>query len=706
MKRILFVGDHPLNQSGNGHMMRSILGTLDTEKYAPACFAIESKLIKTDIFVPMPLRIISSTEVMENGKVDGLGRNKLLEVLSTTPVDALVMVGIDIWLYAGIFDQIKKIRDKKHFVWIAIFPYDLQNVRKDWVGWIKELDVPCVYSQYGRDLLKDHVPNIQYFRPPLLMSDDFIPFEEDQRRRERSKYFPMLKEDQFVFGFVGKNQIRKDPQTLLKAFSILKKKYPSKVVLYFHTDFDSGVYNLKQSAVDFDLEKGELVAKRPGDWYSHKQMAQVYNSLDCLVNCSMQEGLSWTLVEAMCCGVPIIASDTTAQTELVKDVGKLVECEAASFLPIITASGQSHIEVKSCRAEDIAEAMGEVLDSDLEFYRKRSKAKSKEWLEGVSSINELLDEFVTPKKFDVVRKENRVLFAQHSSAGDVFMTTRCLKGIKERFKLPIDYMTSEVYMDIIEGNEYVDNVIPWDEAKLKSYQVVVNPHGEVIAPGHWGRNCNSILSDFYWKILRVDPDDFMIRKWAPKKEIAEEIIERMENPICIVHTTGGDVHFRTYKYMGDICKELKNRYFTVQVGSGSDYPAWAKLDLRGKLSFSETAWVMDKASLAITVDSFVSHLAGALGISQVCLFGSGNAMVVRPNQVIGTLICRSPDYVNDCPGLGPCSATVRDCFAPCTGKHNPKSILQDIEYLEFEGKVRRNYEYKEIGGSVEYVSGD
>ena len=59
-----------------------------------------------------------------------------------------------------------------------------------------------------------------------------------------------------VFGFVGKNQVRKDPQTLLKAFSLLKEKCPGKSILYFHTDFNSGVYNLRQSAFDFGFSTG------------------------------------------------------------------------------------------------------------------------------------------------------------------------------------------------------------------------------------------------------------------------------------------------------------------------------------------------------------------------------------------------------------------------------------------------------------------
>ena len=134
--------------------------------------------------------------------------------------------------------------------------------------------------------------------------------------------------------------------------------------------------------------------------------------------------------------------------------------------------------------------------------------------------------------------------------------------------------------------------------------------------------------------------------------------------------------------MRDVCKILDQKYITVQLGGKNDFDAGAHIDLRGKLSYKESAWIMEKAKIAITVDSFMSHLAGALGVSQVVLYGSGNYNVVQPKQMSGTLINLVPDYVRDCKGLGPCSASVRDCPVPCTGKHDPKDIIKAIREIE------------------------
>jgi ADP-heptose:LPS heptosyltransferase len=91
---------------------------------------------------------------------------------------------------------------------------------------------------------------------------------------------------------------------------------------------------------------------------------------------------------------------------------------------------------------------------------------------------------------------------------------------------------------------------------------------------------------------------------------------------------------------------------------------------------------MAQACLAVTVDSFMSHLAGAMGVSQVCLFGCGNAHVVQPEQVSGRLVCLEPDYLMDCPGLGPCSGQVRDCPVPCMGVHDPAAIVDKLAEIE------------------------
>ena len=699
MKKVLFVGLHPFGTAGNSGMMQAILSQLDKSHYSASVFAIEPPSIEWSalLYHPLSVSIIPSNDgITEQGFV------RLYQIITQHKHDAVVFVGLDIWEYIEVLQKLSQIPNKP-FKIAAIFPYDLQNVRKDWVKWIDTvLDYPCVYSQYGENMLKDHIPRVRYFRPPLKNANLWKP-DKQLRREVRQKLYPSLKQDDLVFAFIGLNQKRKDPQRLVKAFSVAQKECPN-IYLFLQTRFDGGMYNLIQAAKDYDIPPHAIIKKSGNEKYLSDSMPKVYNSFDVYMNCSLQEGLSWTVLEAMLSGVSVIASDTTAHTELVGDAGILVPCTVDTTLRVLTESGPSHVDAKRCNHMDIADAII-TMAKDKQLREKYSKAgveRGKKWLKGVSNINDLLSEMCKKEAVVIPSKINAVLFAQHSSAGDVLMTTRCFKGIKERYGLPLHYMTSKQYVDIVVNNPYIDKVIPWEDGLDTKYRCVVNPHGERIAPGHWGRNSNSLLSDFYWKILEVEPDDFFIELKEPDriKQDNNEItfFEENENgvllpfitssrPFCILHTTGGDSRFRIYKFMRDIHEGVKDKYTTIQLGGVNDFPAWADVDLRGKLSFREAAWVMSKAFIAVTVDSFISHLAGALGVSQVCLFGSGNHNVVRPNQVKGELICMIPDYVKECVGLGPCSAAVRDCPATCTGRHDPKNILKAIEEIERRQKI-------------------
>lgn len=686
-KRIFLVGEHPYGVSGNSHMMQAIIDQLDTERYSAVCYSETPPTLPHDLFSFPKVPVIPPID-----PGDQFGTRRLIEMLSTTSFDMLLTVGVDLWHFSSIFESLLKLRKSKRFVFASIFPYDLNHLRDDWAVWIRELDVPCVYSEYGFNLLKDHVPNLQFYKPPLAYSDLYFPRSEEERMRLKRKHFSGEDKGRFIFGFIGMNQVRKDPQRAIRAFFELKKEIPD-ISLYFHTNIQHGVYNISQYIEDCGGKRGDILIKNQSLVYPEPLMSEVYGAIDCLLNTSLQEGLSWTLLNAMLSKTPIVAANNTAQVELLEGgCGFSVNCDEIAYLPVVCGSGVTHVETQSCNFSELVTNMRNVVKnvSLREQYVENAYKKVLKRIEETSNVNDLLDSvFVQGNLLDsgsvqgrhvVVRKPKEgVLFMQHSAAGDVFMTTRCFKGLKERHGgIPFYYMTQSAYRDIIEGNPYVDEILDWNPHTAGTYSFIYNPHGDRILPGNWGRNCNSILSDFYWKILNVEPDDFYIQQVVPPKEV--NAILDYQKPWLIVHTTGGDPKFRTYKYMKDVCAEF-TQFQTIQVGGAQDYPAGADVDLRGKLSYRQTAWVMERASFAVTVDSFISHLAGAFGVSQVCLFGSGNHVVVRPNQVQGHLICMSPDYVRHCPGLGPCSGAVLDCHVPCTSRHNPSEVITNVYEL-------------------------
>jgi len=665
-KRVLFVGENPLGTTGNANMLAAILSDLDHDKYQAACFVVNETNPSAVLFDPLPYTLVNGTT-----SNDYWGTNRLISLIQETQFDYLCMVSIDFWRYLSAWNAIRSLRDAKKFKWIAIFPYDTWDLQKSWVGPLNDLDFPCVYSQYGYDQLKPHVPKIQYYRPRLNGWETFVPSDKFTARME---VFPNIPIGKTIFGFVGKNQIRKSPERLVKAFLEAKKTNPE-MVLYLHTDMN-GYHNLKQIAQANGAVNGDLVAKQPDVSYDRSKMPGIYNAIDCLVNCSMQEGLSWTPLEAMLCGTPVVASDTTAQSELVKDAGFMVLCKDLSYIPMGGMEGRNDsVESKACRVEDIRDAILSVADSDRKDMIQNGLDVSKNWVADVSNINDLLNEAGKKRKSE--KKIEAVLFAQHSSAGDVLMTTQCFKGIKERHPdMPLVYMTQKVFAGVVFGNPYLDEIIEWDERHLKRYEVVYNPHGEHIINGGFN-NLDVTLHSMYPYFTKVESDDIFIAPVCPQWW---ETHWGSYTDYIVVHTTGGSKEYRSYPHMDQVIKSLGDKKF-IQLGGPSDLRCEGAVDLRGKTTWQESAWIMQHAKAAVVVDSFLSHLAGAVGTDAVVVYGPAPPRVVQPKVQGCKIINLKPDMLKVCKSMTHCWGRNEQCNSPCINTISPLIVKKALEKL-------------------------
>ena len=111
----------------------------------------------------------------------------------------------------------------------------------------------------------------------------------------------------------------------------------------------------------------------------------------------MQEGLSWTVIEAMYAGTPVICSDSTSHKELIEGTMNIgVPCEQEGYLPLITQFGRSTVETKSCSTTDIYMAMRSVVKEPAlrAAMSKTGKEKILEWAKGCSNINDFISQSI------------------------------------------------------------------------------------------------------------------------------------------------------------------------------------------------------------------------------------------------------------------------------------------------------------------------
>ena len=688
-KKILIYGEHPFTFSGNGNMLFGLLGQFQgkQDEYDITCFVVgECDPMMYDIFVHSPVNFIPA----RNGD-DVWGLAMLTRALEVHQVDYFITVGVDLWRFHKYFEPLVNAFKKNGTKWLAMMPYDSPHIVNDWVKWINVVDVPLIYSEFGYQMVKEQCPHARYFRPAFFLPEVFkkLKLEEYQPLYE-SHFKHVDKKNSFIFGFIGNNQLRKEPQKVMEAFSRVRKHFLKKGVnaqLYMHTTMisnEASRYNLMQIGNFCNLDANCVTVKTQNQKYSIADMVKLYNSLDCLVLPSLQEGLSWTVIESNLCGTPALVSDSTAHKEIVDDELR-VPCNETAMLPIMTTFGHSHIPCPAVSVDDLFKKM--VFLVDMKINRPKSYAalsdkcmkRSRDWVNGSHNIIDVLSELENQAEIKIQSKNDTdILFTQHSSAGDILMTTQVFKGLKEKHPdMRLVYMTQKIYMDILVGNPYVDEIIEWDASAIENYEVVYSPHKDRILHGGWN-NLDVTLYSLYPYFCGVEADKMFIEQKKPKIDLPDEYI--------VVHTTGGQPYYRTYNLMHMAINNIELP--VIQIGGSADSLCSGAIDHRG-LSFRENAWVMGHAKAAIVVDSFPSHLAGAVGTPAVVLYGPAPARVTQPRpQGTGTIINIEPDKLRVCPITGSCWGQTgkKPCESPCINTIHPITVKQQLNKLLEESK--------------------
>jgi len=125
-----------------------------------------------------------------------------------------------------------------------------------------------------------------------------------------TNFFPEPRVDDGIFKVVhtGNLCLRKGFPYMVEAFARFHAKYPN-TQLRMRRTF---------------LDVGHLVAKHEHfihwiDWVDFDRLRDTYNQADAFIMPSIEEGYARTIVEAMACGLPIIATRETVAPDLIED---------------------------------------------------------------------------------------------------------------------------------------------------------------------------------------------------------------------------------------------------------------------------------------------------------------------------------------------------------------------------------------------------
>jgi glycosyltransferase involved in cell wall biosynthesis len=187
---------------------------------------------------------------------------------------------------------------------------------------------PIAMSRFGEQQMRDCKLDPLYVPHGV----DTTLYRPQPELREQARDALEIPHDAFVVGMVAANQdkiSRKGyPQAFL-AFARFAKNHPD-AWLYAHTRaLDPAGQNLDQLATISGVPEGRIKFPSQQAWHlgiSPAILAVLYQAFDVLLMPSMGEGFGVPLIEAQACGVPVIATDHSAMTELAH-AGWLVGCQ-------------------------------------------------------------------------------------------------------------------------------------------------------------------------------------------------------------------------------------------------------------------------------------------------------------------------------------------------------------------------------------------
>lgn len=278
----------------------------------------------------------------------------------------VILVAMDLPIQKKMYEQTSKLNKK----YIAITPLENPPLCMDWAMPLFQMDRVFIISQMGTDAAEAvGLRNVEHLQIGIDTKEWRPALSEEKERIRNGLDIP---QDAFVVLTVADNQERKNLWAALESIARLKKETerPIRYVLVTRVENPYG-WRLKDLIHSLDLKKEVLLYERGLD---QKALWGLYAVSDVYLQTSKAEGLGLPVMDAMACGVPVVATDTGAMTELLSpDRGHLVPAEY-TFIDVWGNSKRDMISisetVKALRC--VMETNCVHADQALDYIRKRT----------------------------------------------------------------------------------------------------------------------------------------------------------------------------------------------------------------------------------------------------------------------------------------------------------------------------------------------
>jgi len=292
-------------------------------------------------------------------------------------------------------------------------------------------------------------------------------------------------------------------------------------------------------------------------------------------------------------------------------------------------------------------------------------------------------------KDSTVTAPHKILLIKLLSMGDVIMVTPVIEAVKKKYpRSELVFATSCQYKDIVDDNPYIDRLVllrDFDRAQFDSeldyyrsmtlallyqerWDLVYQLQLLDMPCGYWGTDHH--LRDLYAEMANVrlvDEKPVIPVAESQRAKIAS-LLERYVKDgekIILLHSTSGwklkDWDRAKFPLLIEMIKRKYNSVF-FQVGGPNDALICDDrvINLLGRLTLKEVAALMERSGLLICPDTGLMHMASAVGLKVVALFGPTSPPTGGPVSGDG-YFCLQSDSCCDVPcHMKECSFG-RDC---------------------------------------------
>jgi glycosyltransferase involved in cell wall biosynthesis len=347
MAKIVYMSDSPTVSTGYGRVSKELTVALHNAGHEIIVIGWGYQGEPHDY----PFEIVPCNTHREN-----FGEDKLASIIQDYRPDILFTLG-DPWMS----DFVPHMEERKTLCWISYFPIDGYPIPPEWHSWLKNIDIPVVFSKFSFGLVKEILGRNPFYIPHGVDTEVFKPLEDTKSIKQDI----LGRDDLFVVGCVARNQPRKNLPALFKAFAKFAQN-KNDVALYMHSQIRDVGWNLDELVARFNL--GDKAYSTNGfnamTGVSDSELNRLYNMFDVMALPTMAEGFGLPILESQSAGTPVLVTDFSACTELVVDRQELIRVKDTLIMG-------RNIEQAVADTEDLAHKLGIFYSN----WKKKESAK-------------------------------------------------------------------------------------------------------------------------------------------------------------------------------------------------------------------------------------------------------------------------------------------------------------------------------------------